>query len=299
MLIQIVKKQERTIKEQERIIKEQGRMIKEQEKMIKTLEARLNKYENAHIPPSKGGFVPKPTNSSKNSPKKNGRPKGHKGTTRLIPGVDKIINVRLNKCPYCKGKLDEPIKIESRIIEDIPKPQQVKVTKYQIAYYECPHCGEKVVSSHPDLPKEGRFGKYLVSKVVLLKYNERLPLRKVVEVLKRDYGLSITHSSILEITRRVASILSNSYKEILEAIRKRSVVYVDETGFKVGGRNNWLWIFTTDKETLITIRKSRGEKVIREILGNDFKEIIVSDGWKTCFKFSSSQKNFRDVGHMF
>jgi hypothetical protein len=36
-----------------------------------------------------------------------------------------------------------------------------------------------------------------MSKVALLKYSERLPHRKIEELLKRDYGLDITPSGYI------------------------------------------------------------------------------------------------------
>ena len=39
-------------------------------------------------------------------------------------------------------------------------------------------------------------------------------------------------------------------------------------------------------ETLVAIRKSRGKKVLNEILGEDFKGVIVCDGWKSYPNFT-------------
>jgi len=70
-------------------------------------------------------------------------------------------------------------------------------------------------------------------------------------------------------------------------IRNADVVYTDETGLKVDGRQHWTWIFITRNETLITIRKSGGKKVLKEILGKNFKGVIVCDGWRSYPSFTS------------
>jgi hypothetical protein len=63
-------------------------------------------------------------------------------------------------------------------------------------------------------------------------------------------------------------------------------VNVDETGVKVNGRQYWIWIFITPKETLAVIKDSKGSNVPKEILGEGFKGIIVTDGWKAYFRFT-------------
>src|SRR3989344_4767524 len=58
-------------------------------------------------------------------------------------------------------------------------------------------------------------------------------------------------------------------------------VYIDETGIKVQGKQFWIWIFTTLTTTFFVIRKSRHCKVVKEVLGENFKGVINCDGWET------------------
>jgi transposase len=165
-----------------------------------------------------------------------GKPNNHKGTARPQPIPSEKVKLRLDRCPKCHKKLGRPVKIEKRIIEEIPKPQPVRVIEYSIAYYHCSHCNKDVTPTHPNLPSlRGKFGVNLMSKVAFLKYSERFPNRKIEELLKRDYGLDITPSTIFEMTNRVAKTLDSDYREIIERIRDRKVVNVDETGVKVNG----------------------------------------------------------------
>jgi transposase len=56
---------------------------------------------------------------------------------------------------------------------------------------------------------------------------------------------------------------------------------------KVDGRQFWIWGFTTKAETLFAVRGSRGKKVLKEVLGGDFKGVIVCDGWKSYPNYTS------------
>jgi hypothetical protein len=114
-----------------------------------------------------------------------------------------------------------------------------------------------------------------------MKFEERLPHVKVSEALERTCGLRVTPATVLDITRRVAWWLRPEYTRILERIRSAPVVYVDETGARVDGRRIWIWVFTTLTDTLIVIRRSRGKRVLEEVLGKDFRGVIVCDGWRS------------------
>ena len=252
---------------------------------IVELEARLAQYENAHTPPSlrRGGYRKKDQNESNKG--KPGQKKGHKGLTRPYAKPDKQIDVTKDRCPDCGANLGSPFKIESKIIEEIPEPQSVTVTEYRIAHYRCPRCQKVVAGTDVDCPDEGKFGNNTIAQATLLKYEDRLPHRKIQNALKRLYGLSISPATIFDLTRRAADAVQSEYNAILDRVRKALILYVDETSIDVQGEKHWIWVFTTPSETFVAIRKSRGMNVLDEVLGR-FRGIIVCDGWKSYAKFT-------------
>jgi len=189
------------------------------------------------------------------------------------------------RCTRCGTPLGEPSHVHHNIIEEISNPAPKQVIDFLEFGWECPECGISTTARHPDSPPSGRFGRNVLVQATLMKYEERLPHRKVSEALDRTYGLRVTPATVLDITRRVSDWLRPEYVRILRRIRAAGVVYVDETGAKVDGILHWTWAFTTGSETLIAVRKSRGSKVLEEILGEDFDGVIVCDGWKAypCF----------------
>jgi hypothetical protein len=54
----------------------------------------------------------------------------------------------------------------------------------------------------------------------------------------------------------------------------------------------WIWTFTTPSETFFVIRKSRGMKVLMEVLTRRFKGKIVCDGWKPYARFTNHIQRF-------
>ncbi len=168
----------------------------------------------------------------------------------------------------------------------MPKP--IKVTEFRVAHYDCPSCGKQVIARHPECPTEGRFGPRALAHITLLKYDDRLPHRKVCRTLEREFGLEISPATVLDVTRRVRGALKGEYEGIKNRIRGSEVVYVDETSIMVNGDRYWIWGFTTETETLVVIRHSRGKNVLKEVLGSKFKGIIVCDGLKSYSNFTTN-----------
>jgi transposase len=256
---------------------EQTAHIKRLMEVNEDLNRRLAIYENAHTPPSKQITKRPPSGGEKGTP---GQKEGHAGTTRPTPEPTEHKEATMENCPHCSASLGESKGVIHKIITDIPDPQPVKVTDYVLHVYDCPKCHEEIVAGHPDLPAEGDFGKNILAQTTLMKYEDRLPHRKIQEALNRQFGLMISPGAIFDFTRRTSDSLIGVYNMILDRIRDADVVHIDETSLKVDGKNYWIWVFTTDNETFYAVRKSRGTKVLEEILTRRFRGIVVCDGWK-------------------
>jgi len=252
------------------------------------LKRRLAIYENPNMPPSLRRYPTRVHSSNYGGRRFPGRPGGYPGKTRPFPEPDVVMAPdRREKCERCGAPLGEPHYVNHHIVEEVSNPSPRTVIDFLEFGWECEACGAQSTARHPNCPPDGRFGKNLLVQTTLMKYEERLPLQKVGEAIERQYGLSITPATVLDITRRVADWLRPEYEKVLQRIRSAEVVYTDETGIKVDGRQHWTWGFVTDHETLIAVRRSRGKKVLTEILGEDFKGTLVCDGWKSYPNFTN------------
>jgi transposase len=279
--------EEETIKQLQELIEQ----LKQENELLKAkivdLESRLAKYENAHTPPSLRRGRNRKRDKDKNNDGKPGQKIGHKGATRPYATPNKQVDVTADRCPNCGTELGPPFRIESKIVEEIPQPQPIIVTEYKIAHYRCPWCRKEVVASDSGCPHEGKFGKNAIALATILKYEDRLPHRKIQDALMRQYGLKISPATIFDLTRRAADAVRSEYDAILSKIRGASILYVDETSIHVQGEMHWIWAFTTPSETFFVIRKSRGMRVLLEVLTRRFNGIIVCDGWKPYSKFTN------------
>ena len=271
-----------TCQDCERLLEDNTRLQRENDE----LRRRLTAYENPHTPPSRRRY-PISRRRVLGDPRYPGRPRGYPGRTRPRPRPDVVKAPEWKeRCEGCGAPLRGPSYVDHNIVEEISNPSPRQVIDFLEFGWECAGCGASTTSRHPECPPKGRFGRNVLVQATLMKYEERLPHRKVCESLERTYGLRVTPATVLDITRRVSGWLRPEYEGILHRIRSAPVVYVDETGAKVDGALHWTWAFTTGSETLIAIRKSRGKKVLTEILGEVFDGVIVCDGWRAYPSFT-------------
>jgi hypothetical protein len=55
---------------------------------------------------------------------------------------------------------------------------------------------------------------------------------------------------------------------------------------RVDGRRFWIWVFTSESDTLIVIRRSRDKRVLEEALGRGYRGVIVCDRWRSYPNFT-------------
>lgn len=253
------------------------------------LKKRLLLYENPHTPPSLQRI--RAVEKEEHGPKKRGAPLGHKGATRVLGEPDEIIHVSTEKCPKCDHSLGDPIRTEKKTIIDLPPPQKIKVTEYDLDIYRCSSCGMEVRSKHRDCPQTGDIGIYLLDDITMLKYNLRGPIRKVREFLIANNNLDLSVKGINDALLRVGDTCRSEYLSIQKRIRSSKWVHIDETGFHVNGKKYWLWAFrSAENDILVVIVDSRGRDVVRETMGEEFHGPAIVDGWKVYSYLTTIQR---------
>lgn len=262
-------------------------LVVQLQQKIEELENKLAIYDNSNTPSSKKRFGG--GKSEEGHGKKRGRPPGAEGSTRPTPEPTETIEAKEDKCPHCHALLGLPAFIESKVIEELPVPEALRIIRFLIAHYDC-RCGRHVVATHPQLPVGGRFGPKLLSEIAHLRIQDRLPFRKIQHSLYRRYGVIITPATMLFVNERVADALTPEYEKLMQIIRKTLVAYCDETTFRVDGKDWYLWVFSDGQHTFFVLRDTRSGTVVDEVLGPDFKGVIVSDGYSAYGKRGLHQR---------
>jgi hypothetical protein len=114
---------------------------------------------------------------------------------------------------------------------------------------------------------------------VLLTLPARAPIRKIIDVMGRIYGLKLSPKAVQDILLRVGDACCAGYQALLLRIRAAKWVHIDETSVRVNGKNWWIWVFRTDADDVaVVIRETRSASVAREVLG-DNPPPVVADGY--------------------
>ena len=126
---------------------------------------------------------------------------------------------------------------------------------------QCNKCGLTFLARDGMTPIQGRFGINLMVLVIFLKFIVRGVLRKTSSFLDASFAMKLAPASVQAIIERVAKAGETEYHSLKEKIRAAKVLYIDETSFRVLGRNWWVWAFRSDTDLLLVIRHSRGNTV--------------------------------------
>lgn len=258
-------------KSKDEILEEMYRQYVELEK----LKRKLRRYENPHTPPSKETRKNR-TNFISKTGLGVGKRTGYKGKTRKRKKPTHFTDNYDDICSQCgeHGKLK---KKKSKTYEETPEPQTTMIVKSNWGYYEC-ICGHVWESKPKEVPEVGIFGKNMQSQITLLRFDDRLPLRKAISALEREYKTTLTSKTVYDVTKRVADKITPEYEKIKSKIRRATNLNIDETKIKIQGKTYWLWIFRSNKNVFFVIHKKRNRTVLDEILGYHYRGFINCDG---------------------
>ncbi len=226
----------------------------------------------------------------KRRPKKPGRKEGHEGTTRETPKPDETISWELDNCTKCGAVVPQARRVYARIVERIVPARRV-VTEYLVHEYECPSCHEIV---HKQVPAIGRFDYNVHLMASYLRHKQRMPIRGVAETMSDLCGLEITPATVKDLTERTAGAFEPLYGEIHRHVKNSKVVHGDETGWRLNGVNQWLWVFASQDHAAFHVDPSRGRKVVDDFMSG-FDGTFVSDGWCAYNHFEKHQQCWAHV----
>jgi transposase len=132
------------------------------------------------------------------------------------------------------------------------------------------------------LPKgvsERAFGPRLQALVAVLSGAYRLSKRNIQQLLMDCFGVELALGSISALESATSEALQEPVAAARCYVQQQSIAHVDETGRREANQRAWLWTAVTHTVTVFLIRLSRGSQVAKELLGEAFAGIVVSDRW--------------------
>ena len=227
-------------------------------------------------------------NVHKRRRRKPGRKEGHEAALRPPPRrIDRHERVSLPTddrhhplCPRCNCRLAK-LRRHKRIVEDLIR-STVQTTCYHTHSGLCPNCRRRVESRAAEQPPaanlpHGQLGINALTTAAILRVRHRLPFRQIAQLLMDLPELRVSAGGIVKQVKRLSRWLDGQYQDLIRRMRASPHVHVDETGWRIDGKNFWLWAFTDPVFTLYHVDESRGGKVPLKLLGKAFGGTTVCD----------------------
>src|SRR3989454_1251619 len=214
------------------------------------------------------------------STRRRGGQPGHPGHTRtLVPvdEVDEVVVIKPAQCTHCQAPLsgDDPTPWRHQVIE-IP-PIKPVVTEYQWHQLVCATCGEVTRASWPESVPSGTYGPRVQATVALCTGSYRLSKRTTQQMMDDVFGVPLSVGTISQLEQATTAAGVAPGEEARTSVHAQAVAHLDETSWREGGKRAWLWVAVTRVVTGFVVRLSRGAHVARELLGEEFTGILVTD----------------------
>jgi transposase len=204
-----------------------------------------------------------------------GQKKGHQGYSRHIPErIDEIKPLDSDECKHCGEKLSGIQNVRARTITDIE--MKVVNRQYIIHGRYCKHCGKIVEPDVDEALPNARFSLRLMLWIMFMKIEIRMPSNKIIEMLDL-MGLEISDGEIYNILNRLKDAFGDYYEVLLNKMKEARAKHIDETSWRINGKNNWLWIFINNEAALFVVDKHRSGDVPVKTLGMQKDKFITTD----------------------
>ena len=258
-----------------------------QERRIAELERRLGlNSSNSGKPPSSDGLK-KPARVSslrESSGKKTGGQKGHPGETlRQSETPDVTIDHYPQTCARCGELLTAAMATDcvTRQVFDLPEPRPLIVTEHRAHGCRCVSCGAQTRATFPaGVTGPTQYGVRIAAFVLYLLHYQLLPEKRLAELMADLFEVHLATATIARISQDCARRFQGFADTVRDSVAAAPVKHMDETGFRISGKTQWLHIASTVWLTFYRVSPKRGS-LLALVSG-----IVVHDHWKPYYTLS-------------
>ncbi|MFN8532906.1 MAG: IS66 family transposase [Dehalococcoidia bacterium] len=248
---------------------------------VRTLEQRLGEGDVPRGVPGTKPTTPKKPASAE--PKTRKQRLGAFVRRRGVP--TELVEHAFTACPDCGATLRGGSVKRTREVIELPAIP-VAVIEHRFIERRCAVCQRDHTPTDAVLAGvvagQQRFGVGLVSLLVTLREEFRLPVAQIRRLLALRHGLTLSVGAIVAATQRVARQGAGVVEQLVQHVRASPVVHADETGWREGGSNRFVWLFTTPQAAVFRLG-GRDGGMVDAVLGEGpspdagFGGVLVSD----------------------
>jgi transposase len=184
------------------------------------------------------------------------------------------------QCSGCHSRLsgDDPTPWRHQVIE-LP-PIKPVVTEYQWHQLVCATCGTVTRAPWPAGVPSGTYGPRVHATVALCTGTYRLSKRMTQQMMDDVCGVPMSVGTISPLEQATTAAVAAPVEAARTYVHEQAVAHLDETRWRQGGKQAWLWVAVTSWVTVFLVRMSRGGDVAHELLGETFAGILVTDRYR-------------------
>ena len=263
-------------------------LIRAQAAEIASLKARIAELErrlglnssNSGRPPSSDGLKKPPRVRSLREPsdQPTGGQKGHKGKTlRQVAEPDRIVDHYPPSCAACGATVTPAMSVGhgARQVFDLPEPAPLVVTEHRAHDCRCSGCGAHSRAGFPDgVNAPVQYGPRIAAFAVYLLHYQLLPEDRLAELMADLFGVKLVAATIARMSQTCAARVTDFVAAVRDLVAGVAVKHMDETGFRIGGKTQWLHVACTAWLTFYRVCSKRGS-LLANVTG-----IVVHDHWK-------------------
>lgn len=248
---------------------------------VAELERRLGLNSgNSGKPPSSDGLK-KPVRVGslrERTGKKPGGQKGHPGKTlSRTETPDATVDYFPQICAACGAAMSEAMATghAARQVFDLPEPRPLIVTEHRAFACRCGTCGMTTRAAFPeDVAAPVQYGARMAAFVVYLLHFQLLPEKRLAALMADLFGVHLATATIAGMSKACAARFQGFALAVRDHVAGAPVKHLDETGFRIGGKTQWLHVASTILLTVYRISPKRGS------LPENVVGVAVHDHWK-------------------
>jgi transposase len=252
-----------------------------QEARIAELERRVGlNSSNSGKPPSSDGLEKPPRVSSLREPsgKRTGGQKGHPGKTLCRTDTpDVTIDHYPEACIACGEPLTAAMATDhvTRQVFDLPEPTPLIVTEHRVHGCRCDACGTQTRAAFPEgVTAPVQYGERISAFVLYLLHYQLLPEKRLAVLMADLFGVKLVTATIARFSQDCAQRFQGFADAVRDRVAAAPVKHMDETGFRISGKTQWLHIASTVWLTFYRVSAKRGS-LLAKVTG-----VVVHDHWK-------------------
>jgi len=181
----------------------------------------------------------------------------------------------------------------ARQVFDLPEPAPLIVTEHRAHDCRCATCGTQTRAAFPaGVTAPVQYGKRIGAFVLYLLHYQLLPEKRLAALMADLFGVKLVTATIARISQDCAHRFMDFADAVRDHVAAAAVKPMDETGFRIGGKTQWLHVASTIWLTFYRVSAKRGS-LLAKVTG-----IVVHDHWKPYYTMTGVRHALCNAHHL-